>query len=129
MKATVLNVWRFVLGMILFAVAWVLIIPATAVNMLILVSKGITLKGYFLDTATSLDRWANREYRTGLNAIMIKENGYPFGDIDETISSVLGKNQRDGTLKPSGKILCYILDTIEKDHCKKSIIKKIRRKI
>lgn len=46
---------------------------------------------------------------------------YQFGDFRETISSVLGKNQRDGTLSKKGEILVSILDFIDKDHCKKSI--------
>ena len=41
--------------------------------------------------------------------------------MEETISSVLGKNQRDNTLSFAGKVLVFILDTIDKNHCKKSI--------
>ena len=48
-------------------------------------------------------------------------NGYAFGNPNETISSALGKNQRDGTLSWFGKVICKILDTIDKNHCEKSI--------
>jgi hypothetical protein len=48
-------------------------------------------------------------------------NGYEFGDVRETISSALGKNQRDGTLSKFGKGICFVLDEIDKNHCKKSI--------
>ena len=41
--------------------------------------------------------------------------------MEETISSALGKNQRDGTLTKIGRALVWILDKIEKEHCKKSI--------
>ena len=53
--------------------------------------------------------------------IMRLRNGYKFGNVNETISSALGKNQRDKTLSWFGKIICLILDTLDKNHCKKSI--------
>ncbi|SDE79750.1 hypothetical protein SAMN05421544_12811, partial [Riemerella columbipharyngis] len=49
------------------------------------------------------------------------ENGYPFGNEKETISSALGKNERMGTLTKTGRRLCWLLDKIDKDHCQKSI--------
>ena len=52
------------------------------------------------------------------NKVLINEKGYRFGDIRETISSVLGKNQRDKTLTKTGKVLVWVLD---KNHCEKSI--------
>ena len=48
-------------------------------------------------------------------------NGYKFGNVNETISSTWGKNQRDGTLSLFKKVICKILDTIDKNHCEKSI--------
>ena len=44
-----------------------------------------------------------------------------FGDERETISSVLGKNERDGTLTNAGRMLCWILNVLDKNHCKNSI--------
>ena len=55
------------------------------------------------------------------NDLLIQENGYKFGNRKETISSVLGKNQRDNTLSGAGVTLCNILDTIDTNHCMKSI--------
>jgi len=49
------------------------------------------------------------------------DGGYEFGKTGETISSALGKNQRDNTLTNCGKILVTILDFLDKNHCKKSI--------
>ena len=83
------------LGYILFLVAYLLFLPLTIFNAL-----NVRKKGYFLDTAINIDR---------------------FGNIDETISSVLGKNQRFGHLTKFGKVICKILDTIDKNHCEKSI--------
>ena len=55
------------------------------------------------------------------NDILIKIGGYKFGNRQETISSVLGKNQRSNTLTRAGRILRFILDFIDKDHCLNSI--------
>ena len=76
---------------------------------------------YFRTTAVNLDKFGNREFRTLWNLTLRKPTGYQFGNINETISSVLGKNQRDKTLSKVGKFLAFILDTIDKNHCKNSI--------
>ena len=49
------------------------------------------------------------------------KDGYKFGNFNETISSALGKNERDKTLSKTGKLLVKILDFLDKNHCKKSI--------
>ncbi len=46
---------------------------------------------------------------------------YEFGKENETISSALGKNERDKTLSKKGKLLVKILDFLDKNHCKKSM--------
>lgn len=43
--------------------------------------------------------------------------------MSETISGVLGKNERDNTLSKTGKILVWILNKLDKNHCFKSIDK------
>lgn len=103
--------------MILFLIAYILLLPLTIVNYFCVDNK----RRYFRSTAVNMDKFGNREFRAMLNKFFRKPTGYKFGDERETISSALGKNQRDGTLTTAGKILCWILDTIDKDHCKKSI--------
>lgn len=78
-------------------------------------------KDYFFLIALSLDQLGNVVMAELFNDILIKKNRDLFGNPDETISSVLGKNQLNGTLKPLGKLLVNILNKIEKDHCIKSI--------
>jgi len=105
------------MGYILFLVAYLLFLPLTIFNAL-----NVRKKGYFLDTAINIDRFGNREFRFSLNKYLIKENSpFEFGNIDETISSVLGKNKKFGHLTRLGKVICKILDTIDKNHCEKSI--------
>jgi hypothetical protein len=109
------------INVLLFLIAWFLILPLTVLNLFLVYRKYGSVKGYFISTALSIDIWANREFRAFWNGAMRKENGYEFGRIGETISSALGKNQRDKTLTTTGKILVAILDFIDKNHCKKSI--------
>lgn len=79
------------------------------------------LSGYWRVFAIAVDRFGNYQYRSLFNRFLNTENAYQFGDFRETISSALGKNQRDGTLSRTGKILTGVLDKIDKEHCKKSI--------
>lgn len=75
----------------------------------------------FLSIATSIDATGNVICKDLFNILLIKEKGYRFGKRKETISSVLGKNQRDDTLRKTGKAIVFILDKIETDHCLISI--------
>lgn len=80
-----------------------------------------TLNGYFLQTAIDIDKFANRNFRTLWNSTLINWGGYKFGNVNETISSALGKNKKQQTLSRSGRVLAGILDFFDKDHCIKSI--------
>lgn len=107
------------MGIVLFIIAYLLFLPITIFNAL-----NVKKKGYFKDTAINIDRFGNREFRFSLNKYLILEKSPDrFGNIEETISSVLGKNQLSNNLTKFGKVICKILDTIEKEHCKKSINK------
>lgn len=111
---------RGVLSILLFVIAYTLFLPLSLLNFSVLLIKR-KAKGYFLSSAVNLDRFGNYEFRTLFNLTLKRRNGYKFGNFEETISSVLGKNQRDKTLSSTGKVLAGILDFIDKDHCKKSI--------
>lgn len=79
------------------------------------------LDSQFLSIATSIDASGNVVCKDLFNLILIKKGGYEFGKRKETISSVLGKNQRDDTLTNTGKVVAFILDKIDPNHCLKSI--------
>ena len=72
--------------------------------------------------ALGLDQIGNAVCRDLFNRLLIEEDGYKFGKVQETISSVLGKNQMLDTLSLWGWILVSILELFEEDHCIKSII-------
>lgn len=107
------------MGFLLFIIAYVLFLPLSIINYCVVKNK----KGYFKSSAINLDKFGNREFRTLLNKTLRIESGYEFGNINETISGVLGKNQRDKTLTKTGKVLVKILDFLDKNHAEKSIDK------
>lgn len=107
------------MGFLLFIIAYVLFLPLTIINYCVVKNK----KGYFKSSAISLDKFGNREFRTLLNKVLKTESGYEFGNMNETISGVLGKNERNKTLSKTGKILVWILDKLDKNHAQKSIDK------
>ena len=109
------------MNFLLFLVAWVLIPPLTICNLIVVYRKNGSVKGYFRGTALSLDIWANKEFRTLWNTQLRIAGGYKFGRENETISSALGKNERDKTLSKKGKLLVKILDFFDENHCKNSI--------
>ena len=76
---------------------------------------------YFFENGRDIDVFGNYAYRSTWNLLFIKKDGYKFGKKGETISSALGKNQLNRRLTFFGKIVCFILDKIDKEHCKKSI--------
>jgi hypothetical protein len=106
------------MGFLLFILAYILFLPLTIINWF-LVDK----KGYFRQSAINLDKYANMEFKTLFNKVLIVELGYKFGQENETISSVLGKNLQQDTLTKTGIIIVYILDKIDKNHVIKSINK------
>ena len=97
--------------------------PVSAIYVIFIKTKFTwkRLSGYYRNFAVSVDRFGNYQYRSLFNRLLRTKHGYEFGDFRETISSALGKNQRDDTLSKSGKILTAILDFIDKNHCEKSI--------
>jgi 8-oxo-dGTP diphosphatase len=102
-----------------------LLVPVTYLYMVIrtLVSRKPKkfLKLWAGKTARSLDVLFNVIGADMLTDILIKEGGYKFGNKKETISSVIGKNDRMGTLTRAGRFLRWLLDRIEEEHCKDAI--------
>jgi len=107
------------MGFLLFIIAYILFLPLSLINYCVVKNK----KGYFKSSAINLDKFGNREFRTLLNLTLRLETGYQFGNMNETISGVLGKNERDKTLSKTGKKLVWILNKLDKNHCFKSIDK------
>ena len=107
-------------GFILFLVAYGLFIPLTIINVIIVLVKTDygSFSGYFRDSALRLDIYGCSELRTLWNTLLITKDGIQFGKSGFSISHDLGANQANGTLSKAGKALVWILDKIDKDHCK-----------
>lgn len=117
---------------LVFIIATILFLPLTAINIIFVVlvnGRNIfkVIGGYFYSSAFNIDRFANSEFRTLWNSILLSREAksekyyYEFGDICETISYVLGKNKQMNTLSKTGILLCKILNFFDKDHVEKAI--------
>lgn len=73
------------------------------------------------DKAVSKDQYGNVLGKYLFNHILIRKDGHRFGNPDETISSVLGKNEQAKTLRWLGKFIAWVLNTIDPGHTKKAI--------
>jgi 8-oxo-dGTP diphosphatase len=76
---------------------------------------------YMFKIALGIDQLGNVVCARLFNFFLITKEGYQFGNEDETISSVLGKNKKQNTLRFLGKLLDLILDQIDRNHSIKSI--------
>lgn len=107
------------LGLFLFQLAIVLLILIEWINFfVVLFDKNTSIKGYWRSAAIDIDKFGNRHFRALFNKTLIKSNGYKFGNIEETISAVLGHNIKLKKLTLVGKILVFILT---EKHCLNSI--------
>lgn len=79
------------------------------------------LSDFFWDSALSIDQTANVLCREFFNDTLILPNGYKFGNPDETISGVIGKNKLESKLTRAGRLLDWVLDKIDNNHSINSI--------
>lgn len=74
--------------------------------------------------AIAIDQLGNVWCKHLFNDIMIHPDGHRFGDPNETVSHVLGKNKEKNTLYFTGKGLAWMLNKIEKNHVENAVINK-----
>ena len=92
------------------------LVDLIALAFVIAIIKG-NLTDYWYTMAKSIDQHGNVAGGPLFNLIL----GKGFGNEDETISSVLGRNKKDGTLMPMGKAVAWGLNRLDKNHVEKSI--------
>jgi len=119
------------MGLLLFIIAVVLTIITVPVGILYGFIKCLLkfdfkelfrkTNKYFRLLAISIDQMGNVAMQDLFNDIFIKRNGYQFGNEDETISSVLGKNERLQSLSGLGKLIVRFLNFIDPNHALNSI--------
>jgi hypothetical protein len=71
---------------------------------------------YLYRIALGIDQLGNVVCARLFNFFLIDADGYQFGNEDETISSVLGKNKKTNTLTFFGIALDALLELIDKNH-------------
>lgn len=76
---------------------------------------------YLYKILLGIDQLGNVVCARLFNFFLIDINGHQFGNEDETISSVIGKNKKTNTLTLFGMLLDAFLDLIDKNHSISSI--------
>jgi 8-oxo-dGTP diphosphatase len=109
----------FILLIIALCLSVVLLPVGFAFQILTALFKAIDK--YLFRIAKSIDQLGNVVCEHLFNVTLIKKNGYKFGFEDVTISHVLGMNEKTNTLSFAGKMLAWLLNTIDKDHNQKAI--------
>lgn len=72
------------------------------------------------DLALVKDVYGNILIKYPANTLLIKKEGYKFGQLFDTISKVLGINKKDKTLT-GGKVIADFLNTIDPNHVEDAI--------
>jgi len=121
---------KTLIKILLFVIA-LLLSPLLVVGIIWSIIKsaiGMRIKGwwdrvgdYFFVSAKAIDQLGNVMCRDMFNSLLIKDDTQPFGDEDETISSVLGKNYMSNNLTTVGKALAWILNTLDPNHVQDAI--------
>lgn len=125
---------RFIANAVLFYLAvlilHLLLIPSIVVILFVAFFRrkvGVAIENlgeYLFKIAYSIDQLGNVVCSELFNITLIKyknESSYKFGNPDETISSVLGKNKQRNTLTKAGEILSKFLNFLDRNHVIKSI--------
>lgn len=112
----------------MFIVAFILVAIFAPLGMLFTTSKTMMLidksyfDNYFKNLAISLDQFGNVACGGLFNFTLIQRGSkHKFGNPDETVSSVIGKNKVKNSLSLAGKLLDWVLDKLDANHSIKSI--------
>ena len=126
-EETSMNIFKSAL---LFLIATVLLITTAPIGILftlvkqLVFNKAKLLSIYLLEVALVFDQAGNVVMQHFLNFTLLKKSphAYLFGNKNETISSVIGKNCLTGTLNIVGQWVDAFLNFIDDRHSLDSII-------
>jgi hypothetical protein len=126
MKNILISIGLFFIAIIIFAIVLPFGLIYQLVDIFLVRDKRIYIADYFFKIAQCIDQLGNVVNRAIFNDVLLKRNSKnAFGDNQETISSVIGKNLEDNTLSKAGLLLNKILNKIENNHSIISIEDKI----
>jgi hypothetical protein len=139
MKEAIGHIFRVVAAIFLIILAAVLFVVITPIALVHQIYVSIArenrkardiltgMKLFFTSLAASIDQFGNTAFAALFNDLFLKtstldDHGktvYLFGNKDETISEVLGWNERFFTYRLTriGKALIWLLNALDKDHC------------
>ena len=108
------------ISVILSIVALIIFAILSLIDLIFLMVKDVKRRKWYqliddraFEKAFNVDVFGNYQFRELWNYFLIKENGYSFGVLGETISSALGRNIKLKKLTITGKILVAIIDFID----------------
>lgn len=112
---------KVLLNVLLFLVGVLLVCLLTPLAVLAKIIKAIfTMKfdwSWFMRLALSFDQLGNVLGDDLFSFLLVRNTKiHPFGDEDETISSVLGKNYLVSNLTIFGSLLRYLLHLLDQNH-------------
>ena len=127
------SILQFVVGCLLLLIAIIIIRYTFIIGLVAIVITNVyrarfwgalvRLGDVFTAIAYCIDVLGCVVLQVPLNLLFITKVGYKFGVKKDTISYVLGINQQDETLTKTGRYMCWLLDLIDTDHCKKAVQK------
>lgn len=113
---------------LMFILSFILVVLFTPLGMTYTLIKTVLLldfsyiNDYYRKLSISLDQFGNVVMSGFFNVILIKSSSsYKFGNPDETISSVLGKNKLINCLTKLGTLLDMLLNKFDNNHSINSI--------
>ena len=110
---------RLFKSILLLIVAILLFIPVAGLGFLLEMLLPSNKADYLYKIALSIDQTGNAVAGTFLSLLLLNRNCWDailFGNPDETVSWVLGKNKRIWCLNPIGKLLDKLLETLDPWH-------------
>ena len=117
MKNILISIGLFFIAIIIFCILIPFGLIYQTISLFKKNKKSIYLSDYFFKMAQCIDQLGNVAYREMFNDILVtSKSKNAFGDNQETISSVIGKNLEDNTLSRVGLLLNKILNYIEPNH-------------
>jgi 8-oxo-dGTP diphosphatase len=125
MKLILINTLLLVIAIFLLKYLWLISLCITIITGLTMYKEKKVLSffsTYIKSLAYSLDQFGNVLCKDLFDFLFLKTYScHYFGNPDETISSVLGKNEREETLTNVGKVITWILNKIDYNHTKDAI--------
>lgn len=111
------------MGALLYLLATVVTVPFNVIGLVTVVFKKKATRNKVLkDLAISKDQLSGVYVQFIFNKFMLtKDSKHLFGNPDETISSVFGKNKTAGTLTKFGSYWSDWLNNIDEDHVENAI--------